>query len=59
MLKLIRDFFFGQRAKGEPIQPPTLKTLYPPETLSENQWWSEMKFGSRYGTRGSFYQTTF
>ena len=59
MIKLIKLFLFGQRAQGEPIQPPKVKTLYPTQHLDENQWWREMKFGSRYGTRGSFYQQTF
>ena len=59
MLKFIRNFFLGQRAQGEPIQPPKIKTLYPTQTLEESQWYREVKFGSRYGTRGSFYQQTF
>jgi hypothetical protein len=59
MLKFIRNFLFGQRAQGEPVQPPKIRTIYPTQQLDENQWWREMNFGSRYGTRGSFYQRTF
>jgi len=59
MLKFIRNFLFGQRAQGEPVQPPKIRTIYPTQQLDENQWWREMNFGSRYGTRGSFYQQTF
>lgn len=59
MLKLIRDFLFGQRAQGELLQQPKLKTLYPTQRIEEEQWRQEMKFGSRYGHRGSFYQQTF
>ena len=59
MLKFIRDFFLGQRAQGEPIQPPKIKTLFPTQTIDEQQWRQEVNFGSRYGHRGSFYQRTF
>jgi hypothetical protein len=59
MLKTIKTFLFGQRAQGELIPPPKIKTFYPTQMPEENQWRQEMKFGSRYGTRGSFYQRTF
>ena len=59
MIKLIKLFLFGQRAQGEPIQPPKIKTFYPTQTIEEEQWRQEMNFGSRYGYRGSFYQRTF
>lgn len=59
MLKMIKQLFFGQRAQGEPIPPPKIKTIYPTQTVEEEQWVQEMNFGSRYGTRGSFYQQTF
>jgi hypothetical protein len=59
MLKLINQFLFGQRAQGEPIHPPKIKTLFISQSIDEEQWRQEMKFGSRYGHRGSFYQRTF
>jgi hypothetical protein len=59
MLQKIKTFLFGQRAQGELIQPPKIKTYFPTQKLDENQWNQEMKFGSRYGTRGSFYQPHF
>ena len=59
MLKLIKQFFFGRRAQGEMIPPPIIKTIYPNQKLEEDQWRQEVKFGSRYGHRGSFYQRTF
>ena len=59
MLKIIKLFLFGQRAQGEQIQPPKVRTFYPTHMLDENQWRQEMKFGNRYGHRGSFYQQTF
>ena len=56
MLKLIKQLFFGRRAQGELLQPPKIKTIYPTQMVEEEQWRQEMNFGSRYGTRGSFYQ---
>jgi len=56
MLKFFREIFFGRRTAGEQIQQPKIKTLYPTQTIDEAQWMQEVKFGSRYGTRGSFYQ---
>jgi hypothetical protein len=59
MLKQIKTFLFGQRAQGELIQPPKIRTLYLTQPMNEQQWREEFKFGSRYGHRGSFYQRTF
>jgi hypothetical protein len=60
MLKFIRVFLFGQRAQGEKIITPRLKTMERTYTQDEvNEWAREVKFGSRYGTKGSFYQRTF
>jgi hypothetical protein len=54
-MKKILLLIFGQRADGQPIQQPTLKSSYPASRPSENEWAEEFKFGSRYGHRGSFY----
>lgn len=54
-MKKILTLIFGQRAQGEKLPPPTFKVTFPPERLSENEWAKEVKFGNRYGTRGSFY----
>jgi hypothetical protein len=59
MLQKIKTFLFGQRAQGEPLQSPKIKTYFPTQKIDEDQWNQEMKFGSRYGTRGSFYQPHF
>jgi hypothetical protein len=60
MLKLIKTFLLGERAQGEKITPPQLKINERSYTQDElNKWFQEVKFGSRYGTKGSFYQTTF
>lgn len=60
MLTFIRTFLFGQRAQGEKITTPILKIIEQTYTQDElNYWANEVKFGSRYGTKGSFYQRTF
>ena len=60
MLKFIKTFLWGERAQGEKITPPQLKINERNYTQDEiNRWFQEVKFGSRYGTKGSFYQATF
>jgi len=54
--QLLKQICFGKPAKGEKLPPPTVRRVDPPVHLSESEWNREMKFGSRYGTRGSFYQ---
>jgi len=58
-MKKILTLIFGQRAQGEKLPPPTFKATFPTERLSESEWAKEVKFGSRYGHRGSFYQNNF
>jgi hypothetical protein len=48
---------FGIRATGEKLSEPR---KFPIRNVTEtecNQWANEFKVGSRYGHRGSFYQT--
>ena len=54
-MKQLIYLIIGKRAEGEPIQQPTLRTIYPSDTLSENEWTAYVGFGSRYGYKGSFY----
>jgi hypothetical protein len=54
-MKLIIRLLFGQRAKGEPLPEPSIRSIYPEQRPDEQQWSIEFKFGSRYGHRGSFY----
>jgi len=56
-MKKVLTFIFGERAQGEPLQQPSLKSSYPSQRPSENEWAIEVKFGSRYGTKGSFYDS--
>jgi hypothetical protein len=57
LLKYIRLFLFGKPVTGEALQAPSYQTFHPQISLPENEWYQEMKFGSRYGHKGSFYQS--
>jgi len=57
MKSFLLYLIFGERAQGELIPQPTFRSSYPENRPSENQWAKEFKVGSRYGHRGSFYQT--
>jgi hypothetical protein len=56
-MKQIMTLIFGERAQGTKLTNPTLRTLQASNRPSESEWAKEFKFGSRYGHRGSFYQT--
>jgi hypothetical protein len=56
-MKQIMTLIFGERAQGIKLTSPTLRTLGVLNRPSESEWVKEFKFGSRYGYRGSFYQT--
>jgi hypothetical protein len=57
-MKYIKELIFGIRAKGEKLKTPAL-IIQERELNSDefNRWSNEFKFGNKYGTRGSFYQT--
>lgn len=59
MLNQIKLFLltllFGKPAKGEIIPTPTFKSSYPEDRPDEQKWVNDVKFGSRYGYKGSFY----
>lgn len=54
-MKILINFLFGQRTQGEPVSSPKLRTILPSNRPTENEWAKEVKFGNRYGHRGSFY----
>jgi hypothetical protein len=56
LFNFITTLLFGQRAEGEMIPAPTFRSTFPEDQPDENQWAIDVKFGSRYGTKGSFYQ---
>jgi hypothetical protein len=55
LMTFIKSLLFGVRAQGELVSAPKLTTLTPTNRPSEDEWSKEFNFGSRYGTRGSFY----
>lgn len=52
----LKVFIFGLRAQGEKIPEPKLPPERPYNAQDCVKWCQEIKFGSRYGHRGSFYQ---
>ena len=48
--------FFGKRAQGVKLDPPSLRTLDISNRPAENEWYKELRVSSKYGTKGSFYQ---
>lgn len=54
-MQYIKILVFGYPVKGEPLPKPNFKTTEVINRPTENEWVKEFKFGSRYGTRGSFY----
>ena len=56
IILFLLTFLFGQRAEGEMIPAPTFRSSYPEDRPDEQAWSNEVKFGSRYGHKGSFYQ---
>ena len=56
MKSFLLYLFFGKRAQGVKLDPPTLRTIGLSNQPDENQWYQELRVSSRYGTRGSFYQ---
>lgn len=56
-MKQIMTLIFGERAQGIKLPSPTFRTLEASNRPSLAQWVQEMNFGSRYGHRGTFYQT--
>jgi hypothetical protein len=57
-MEYIKQLIFGVKAKGETLPSPSFRVVLPTEEekLSENEWAKYVKFGSRYGTKGSFYR---
>ena len=56
-MKSLLTFFTGSRAVGEKLAEPKKFPIRTATAAECNQWAKEFKFGSRYGHRGSFYNT--
>lgn len=46
---------FGHKPKKQINYKPTFKTCLPEEQLSYNEWCKTIKFSSRYGLKGTFF----
>jgi len=55
MVKTIKTLLFGERAKGESLSTPSFKITMPVNRPTQDEWVKFVKFGSRYGHRGTFY----
>jgi hypothetical protein len=56
MKSLLIKLIFGNPIHGDYISQPNFRSTVPKNRLSVNQWVQMVKFGSRYGHKGSFYQ---
>jgi hypothetical protein len=56
MKSLLTKLIFGSPAHGVYVSQPNFRSTVPKDRLSVNQWAQTVKFGSRYGHKGSFYQ---
>ena len=58
-MQIIKVLLFGERVKGKTLPSPTFKTTDVVNKLSEDEWVKHVKFGSRYGHKGSFYNNNY
>ena len=56
MKSLLIKLIFGNPIQGIYVPQPNFRSTVPEDRLSVNQWAQTVKFGSRYGTKGSFYE---
>jgi hypothetical protein len=56
MINFIIEFLFGVRIEGESIPPPTFKTIFPKDQLSEFEWINEFRVGIEYGKQRVFFE---
>ena len=56
-MQYIKTLVFGKRAEGEPLTDSKLPPERPLNAIEFAKWCQEFKVGSRYGHRGSFYQS--
>ena len=54
-MKYIKELLLGVRVKGESLPTPTFKVTELPNRPTLDEWVKQVKFGNRYGHRGSFY----
>ena len=57
MKLFLLHLIFGKPAQGTKLTPPSFRTVSTSNRPSENQWYQELGVSSRYGHKGSFYQS--
>jgi hypothetical protein len=55
-MEYIKKLIFGMPVQGERLPEPKVPPERPYNEEDCIKWCQEFKFGSKYGTRGSFYQ---
>jgi hypothetical protein len=52
LIKKVRTFVFGERAKGEyAYKKPTFRTIYPENQTKEFDWYRELRVSCLYGKK--------
>jgi hypothetical protein len=54
MKKIVIEFVFGKRAKGEKLTSPTVRTLHIEQRPSENEWLREYKCSILYNKKAVY-----
>lgn len=52
---LITLTIFGERIPGQPVQKPTLRTIYPDNQPEENEWMQMFRVSSLHGVEQKIY----
>jgi hypothetical protein len=52
LIKKVRTFVFGERARGEyAYKKPTFKTVYPDKQTEEFEWYKQLRVSCLYGKK--------
>jgi len=55
ILKKVRTFIFGERAKGEyAYKKPTFRTIYPEKQMEEFEWYRELRVSCLHGKQNVY-----
>ena len=53
LIAFLPEYLFGVRVEGEKLKEPTTRSTFPPELLSENEWYQTFNVSRLYTDRGS------
>lgn len=54
VIRKIKIFILGERAKGEPIRAPKFRTTFPENQPSEYDWYKEFRVSCLHGKQQVF-----